>query len=341
MTTERKANLALDYHREELFKNQNLAYLAVVPVLDDEGEPTDDFIIEAGVYNLEQQKEAQTKVQKVGKQDEECVPASLPVPSEGKVKTLTREYVPVEIKESEGFAAQYLRERVRPAGGGSSVINYRYHSAGTLGGAIKLKGEEGLFFISNWHVLTGAKGRNGDSIIQPGRADGGKYPQDVIAKLYWSKLNSSMDAAIAKVVQDKVAGGTRCFGKIKGIEPAKVGMKVKKCGRTTELTTGIIKSKNASVRVAGYPEGTVLFNNQIITTNMSQPGDSGSVVCNIDNNKAVGLLFAGDGKSQTIVNHITDILGSRIEPFFVKHVDGSEEEMPGIEFEKFVSVVTK
>lgn len=335
MATEKKANLALEHHREELFKNQNLAYLAVVPVLDEDGEPVDDFVIEAGVYNIKQQKEAQNKLQRVGKQEEECVPPNLPVPSEGKYRTLTAEHVPVTIKESEGFAAQYLKDRVRPAGGGSSVMNYRYHSAGTLGAAIELKGQRGLFFISNWHVLTGANGRIGDSIIQPGRADGGRYPHDIIASLYWSKLNPDMDAAIAKVVDKRVTGGTMCFGKIKGIEPAKVGMNVKKCGRTTELTTGIVKSVNASVRVSGYPEGTVLFNNQIITTNMSQGGDSGSVVCNASSKKAVGLLFAGDGKSQTIVNHIDSILGSKIEPFVVKHGDGNEEKMPGIEFEKF------
>ncbi len=335
MASERKANSALEYHRDELFKNSNLAYLAVVSVLDDDGEPTDDFIIEAGVYNLEQQKEAENKLQAEGRREEEFVPPRLPVPSEGKIKTLTGEYVAVEIKESEGFAAQSSRERIRPANGGSSVMNYRYHSAGTLGGAIKIKGQPGLFFISNWHVLTGGSGRNGDSIIQPGRADGGRYPQDKIALLYWSKLSPEMDAAIAKADEGKVAGGTRCFGKIKGIEKAEVGMNVKKCGRTTELTTGIIKSINASVRVSGYPDGTQLFNNQILTTNMSQGGDSGSVVCNASNNKAIGLLFAGDGKTQTIVNHINKILGSKLEPFVVKHADGSKEKMPEIEFEKF------
>jgi len=75
-------------------------------------------------------------------------------------------------------------------------------------------------------------------------------------------------------------------------EPA-LGMEVKKSGRTTGLTTGTIQLLDASVSV-GYGGGkTALFTNQILTTNMSQGGDSGSLLVSGEGNKAVGLLFAG------------------------------------------------
>jgi len=44
------------------------------------------------------------------------------------------------------------------------------------------------------------------------------------------------------------------------------------------------------------------FRRQIMTTNMSAGGDSGSLVANLDEG-AVGLLFAGSAR-RTIVNNI-------------------------------------
>ena len=70
-------------------------------------------------------------------------------------------------------------------------------------------------------------------------------------------------------------------------------MEVKKSGRTTGLTTGTVQLLDASVQV-GYGGGrTALFTNQILTTNMSKGGDSGSLLVDGEGNKAVGLLFAG------------------------------------------------
>ena len=331
MATEIQANLTIEHHQEELFKNHNLSYLAVVPILDDYGNPTDDFVIEAGVFNEEQQNDAALKFTTQNIKEEEFVPLSLPIPNEDDISTLSAKQINVEIVASDGFKTQSFTDRRRPANGGCSVMNYRYHDAGTLGTAIRIRGQAGLFFISNWHVLTGGNGRNGDPILQPGRYDGGRHPQDQIATLYWSRLNSSMDAAIARVIGSNVSDGTRCFGTIRGIEGARIGMNVRKCGRTTRHTTGRIRSVNASVRVAGYPSGSILFTGQILTTHMSQGGDSGSVICNSSNNNAVGLLFAGDGRTQTIANHLNRIIGPRFSSFKVSHADGTEEDMPEIE----------
>jgi hypothetical protein len=93
-----------------------------------------------------------------------------------------------------------------------------------------------------------------------------------------------------------------------------LGMQVKKSGRTTGLTTGTIQVLDASVNV-GYGGGKIaLFTNQILTTNMSQGGDSGSLLVSADGNKAVGLLFAGSDQV-TIHNpiaHVKDALKFRL-----------------------------
>jgi hypothetical protein len=84
-----------------------------------------------------------------------------------------------------------------------------------------------------------------------------------------------------------------------------VGTLVQKTGRTTNYTTGRITAINATLDV-GYGGGRVArFFDQIITTNISAGGDSGSLVLTLDN-VAVGLLFAGSSVA-TIVNQIENV----------------------------------
>ena len=62
------------------------------------------------------------------------------------------------------------------------------------------------------------------------------------------------------------------------VAPAKLRIKVQKCGRTTEYTEGIITDIDATVNV-NYGAGRVAtYYNQIMTGDMSDGGDSGSLV---------------------------------------------------------------
>ena len=70
-------------------------------------------------------------------------------------------------------------------------------------------------------------------------------------------------------------------------------------------STGKIKDASASVKV-NYDNQTALFRGQILTTNMSQGGDSGSLVLDMKA-RAVGLLFAGS-EQVTILNPISEVL---------------------------------
>lgn len=80
---------------------------------------------------------------------------------------------------------------------------------------------------------------------------------------------------------------------------------MQKTGRTTNYTTGRITAINATIDV-GYSGGRVgRFRDQIVTTNMSAGGDSGSLVTTLDN-VAVGLLFAGSSVA-AILNQIENV----------------------------------
>ena len=84
-----------------------------------------------------------------------------------------------------------------------------------------------------------------------------------------------------------------------------VGTIVQKTGRTTNYTTGRITAINATIDV-NYGGGRVArFKDQIVTTNMSAGGDSGSLVTTLDD-VAVGLLFAGS-PSAMIANQIENV----------------------------------
>jgi hypothetical protein len=76
---------------------------------------------------------------------------------------------------------QDRRGRHRPAPGGVS-IGHRDITAGTLGCLVRRNGQTHI--LSNNHVLADSnEARIGDAILQPGAADGGRYPGDHIADL--------------------------------------------------------------------------------------------------------------------------------------------------------------
>jgi len=56
-----------------------------------------------------------------------------------------------------------------------------------------------------------------------------------------------------------------------------------------------------------YGDRSARFENQIVTTVMSQPGDSGSLLVAGDSMQAVGLLFAGSDQV-TLHNPIQSVL---------------------------------
>jgi hypothetical protein len=119
--------------------------------------------------------------------------------------------------------------------------------------------------------------------------------------------DNEVDCAVAKPLDPNMfSGEIRGIGQVSGTKPATLGMRVRKSGRTTDYTEGSVTLLNATVNVA-YGSKTARFTGQIITGPISQGGDSGSLIVDATENKAVGLLYAGSNLS-TIFNPIDKVL---------------------------------
>lgn len=229
---------------------------------------------------------------------------------------------------------QTLARRIRPAEGGYSVGHFKI-TAGTIatcvydilpGGTVSppthgIGKPPQYYILSNNHVLANSNNASlGDPILQPGPFDGGVDPADRIARL--SRFipitfeppvprplhNNLVDAAVAAGQFHDLDREIYWIGYMRGWRRkanVTVGTIVQKTGRTTNYTTGRITAINATVDV-GYGGGKVArFRDQIVTTNISAGGDSGSLVSTLDD-VAVGLLFAGSSIA-TIVNQIENV----------------------------------
>lgn len=219
---------------------------------------------------------------------------------------------------------QTLRNRVRPIEGGYSVGHHKI-TAGTMATAVvdatPYPGIPARYYmLSNNHVLANSNdARVGDPILQPGPYDGGTVPADVVARLsrfvpiHFDGRCNYVDAAIAEGEFHTLDREIYWIGYTKGVAVPQLNSIVQKTGRTTNYTTGRITGLNATVNV-NYGGGKVAkMCGQIITTNMSAGGDSGSLLLDMNDN-AVGLLFAGSA-SVTIHNdirHVLRLLGIRL-----------------------------
>ncbi len=231
----------------------------------------------------------------------------------------------IEVGEMEAYSGvnpavtlQSTTSRVRPAAPGVSIGHYRT-TAGTFGAVVYDKSSGQALILSNNHILANSSnGRDlrakiGDPILQPGSIDGGLTSQNILARLkkyvalkeYPNK--NTVDCALAHPLSnDLIVSEVIGIGKILGVVSPQLGMEVKKSGRTTGLTTGQIRAVKVTLNV-NYGRGrTLRFENQVLTSNMSAGGDSGSLV--VDNaNNAVGLLFAGSNQG-TLINPIQKVL---------------------------------
>jgi len=117
-----------------------------------------------------------------------------------------------------------------------------------------------------------------------------------------------VDAAVARPLDDNfVVQMNLEIGKISQVVDAQLGMNVCKSGRSTAFTNGVVSVLDATVVVRYGQDRTATFEEQIVTTPMSQGGDSGSLLVTSQGHQAVGLLFAGSTQS-TLFNPIQEVL---------------------------------
>jgi hypothetical protein len=250
----------------------------------------------------------------------------------------------VETGRIRAQVAEDPRGRFRPAQPGIS-IGHRDITAGTFGLLVQRNGAP-FILSNNHVLADSNAGKIGDPIYQPGPADGGTASDRIAALSEFMALDfgdnpsqcsiadsvaallnfvarvtgsshrlqsvqqtpgvNTMDAALARPdTPDLVIPAILDLGVPTGVNTPALGMQVQKMGRTTSLTNGYITQVNVTVNV-DYAGRTAVFTDQIITSSMSSPGDSGSGILDMDR-RAVGLLFAGS-TSVTIFTPIQRIL---------------------------------
>lgn len=101
------------------------------------------------------------------------------------------------------------------------------------------------------------------------------------------------------------------IGMVTGIREAELGLQVKKSGRTSGLTQGRAVAVRVTLNVTmGHSSDVVRFQEQVMLELKSAPGDSGSLVLDVEN-QAVGLLFAGSSEYSAcnLIQLVLDKLG--------------------------------
>jgi len=241
---------------------------------------------------------------------------------------------------------QSPRDRWRPAPPGVSVGHYRV-TAGTFGCLVR-RGDQDFVLSNNHVLANSNDSQLGDAILQPGAADGGSMddriatladyvpidfgtapPECPVAEWSAKALKSiagvfgsrhqlqavkqteginRVDAALALPLSaDTVVNEILNIGVPSGVGTATLGTPVQKSGRTTGHTQGTITQIDATVSV-NYNGPIAVFTGQLVAGAMSQPGDSGSAVLDMDG-AVVGLLFAGS-EATTIINPIDDVFSA-------------------------------
>ncbi|MFH8486460.1 hypothetical protein [Streptomyces longisporoflavus] len=298
----------------------------VIPAQMDDGTPTDVVAVGHVAAQRQQRKSS-------GRTDDRSMTYG---PDGGASEQLAGLSQPMleELSGLGAFEPQLLKRRMRPCPSGASVGNVRV-TAGTLGSVVYdfLPGASvdppgaGLgvpakfYVLSNNHVLADSnRAQLGSAILQPGVFDGGQDPADRIATLErfitiqfapqipLERHNNVVDAALGTVdFQDATretyfSGAPRAWRRKANVA---VGDLVKKTGRTTNISFGRIIAVDATIDVNYGTAGTARFKDQILTTNISAGGDSGSLVTSLDN-VALGLLFAGSS-TVTVLNHFENV----------------------------------
>lgn len=151
-----------------------------------------------------------------------------------------------------------------------------------------------------------------------------------------------IDAALARPVEnslisDEILG----IGEITGVQEASLSLLVRKSGRTTGLRSGEVRVLDTTVNIEYGAGRTAVFEGQILTSPISQGGDSGSLLVTADSNLAVGLLFAGSSQA-TLHNPIQAVMeGLNIDFVSQKEISKKLEVQSEIEKARAVKAAHK
>lgn len=197
--------------------------------------------------------------------------------------------------------------------------------------------------LSNNHVYARMnEAELGESILQPSPYDGGTV-QDAVGELVgYVQIADGVTVDVAARSVDE-ARESDSYHDLDGRYPTGVrrsnlgslkGETVVKTGRTTGVSTGEIKATSATIKVhIGSDLGTVTFRDQIVTTDISEGGDSGSPVFLESSGELVAELFAGSDSATVLCKaaNIESKLG-------VEFVTGTDDEQYVESFDTTVDI---
>jgi len=217
------------------------------------------------------------------------------------------------VRVGEIVAIKSRTDNWRPAKGGVSIGHYAI-TAGTLA-CVVYDASGNKKILSNNHVLAASnEGNPGDDIYQPGPYDGGTISDKIgilhsYVTLVFNNRSSpnAVDAALctptdpADVVEQIIG-----IAYPEDANNPQVGDVVHKSGRTSGYNISYVVEFSGLLAVNYGAPGIAWFDDQIITPNMSEPGDSGSLLVNYETGDACGLLFAGSSWL-TVFNKISEV----------------------------------
>ncbi len=122
-----------------------------------------------------------------------------------------------------------------------------------------------------------------------------------------------VDAAVARPLsRNLISDDIVDLGVPRGTAEVVVGQKVRKSGRTSGTNEGEVKVVHATIKISMGEIGSATFTDQVLTTGMAQPGDSGSVVLD-EYNRVCGLLSAGSQNVSVFgrIQNVCEALGVR------------------------------
>lgn len=332
------ASSTKDYYALQLISEfPQIVSVAPRLALDSNGVPTDEGVIVVGVRHVSLCHDLSGQLFNQGINE---IPSELPiVEPDGTLSA--NEMMPVKVEYVGDISFTTNSARVRPCPGGFSISRSTQFTAGTLGTVVRVNGTWGFILSCNHVIALDNGGTVGDRIRQPGTADGGVVMNDDIATLErWIPINfdgntvNEVDSALARVLEpweDFVTRNVYGIGIPAAIGDAKVNQEVRKSGRTTQLTTGIVLSDNATILTGG-----ALFQNQLEFTSMWTFGDSGSLIFDRNSLTVLGLAMSMNSEgTRCYGNKIARVLELLNQATTIFNVDGTRTDFDEIKVELF------
>ncbi|XVH32780.1 hypothetical protein ACNS7O_06245 [Haloferacaceae archaeon DSL9] len=236
--------------------------------------------------------------------DDEVVPETVTVDGET-FRTDVQEVGDVRLQAATRPADSVRSDRTRrwrPAPAGVS-LGHPETTAGTLGSP-PLATESGeTVVLTNAHVAAPIGiAEAADPIYQPGPADGGD-PDDELGRLHdWSEITrdgpNRSDSALVAVDPENLRSDVLDIGPFRGWTEPDFDDEFTKSGRTTDVTTGSLRGRDARIEVGGFYDDPITFEGVDVFGPMSAGGDSGSLIGveRADGFYATSLLFAGSDR---------------------------------------------